>query len=132
MGTNVKIEGLRDLLSNLSKKEDEIISAARQANLAGGKVIVEELKRNVPRSGYTGPNPQARLADNVVMSGNRGNKATGESYVAVGFNRAANFRAHLPEFGSISQAPQGYMTKTVHATENKVQVEMANAIKKVL
>lgn len=130
--SNVRIEGLRELLANLSKKEDEIIAAARQANLAGGRVVMEELRRNVPRSGYSGPNPQARLADNVVMSGNRGNKYTGESYVAVGFNRAANFRAHFPEFGSISQSPQGYMTKTVHATESEVQAEMANAIRKVL
>ncbi len=127
-----KIEGLRELLSNLSKKEDDIIRAAKAGNLAGGKVILNELKSNVPRSGYSGPNAQARLADNVVMSGNRGNKATGESYVAVGFNRAANFRAHLPEFGSISQSPQGYMTKTVQAVEGQLQSEMADAIRKVL
>lgn len=130
--SNVKIEGLRELLANLSKKEEEIKNAARKANLAGGKVVMEELKRNVPRSGYKGPNPKPRLADSVVMSGNRGNKYTGESYVAVGFSKAANFRAHFPEFGSISQAPQGYMTKTVHATEGKVQAEMAKEIKKVL
>src|SRR5690625_7724537 len=98
-----KIEGLRETISNLAKKETEIIRAARAGNLAGGKVILEELKGNVPRSGYSGPNPKARLADAVVMSGNRSNKATGESYVAVGFNRSANFRAHIPEFGSIEQ-----------------------------
>lgn len=127
-----KIEGLRELLSNLSQKEDEIIKAARRANLEGGKVIAEELKRNVPKSGYRGPNPQATLVDNIVTSGNRGNKATGESYVAVGFTRAANFRAHIPEFGSISQAPQGYMTKTVQATESEVTSAMADEIRKVL
>lgn len=128
----VKIEGLRELLNNLSKKEDEIIRASRQANLAGGKVIMEELKRNVPQSGYRGANPQARLKDAVTMSGNRGNRATGESYVAVGFNRSANFRAHIPEFGSISQGPQGYMTKTIQAVEGQVQKEMADEIRKVL
>ncbi|GGB56849.1 hypothetical protein GCM10011409_38010 [Lentibacillus populi] len=128
----VKIEGLRELISNLSKKEEDIKRAARAGNLAGGKVVLEELKRNVPRSGYSGPNPQARLSDSVVMSGNRTDGATGESYVAVGFSKAANFRAHIPEFGSISQAPQGYMTKTVQATEGQVQKEMADAIKKVL
>lgn len=127
-----KIEGLRELLSNLSKKEDDIIRAARAGNLAGGKVIMEELKRNVPQSGYNGPNPQTRLSDSVVMSGNRGNKATSESYVAVGFSRAANFRAHIPEFGSISQGPQGYMIKTVQVVEGKLQVEMAKAIQGVL
>jgi len=128
----VKIEGLRELISNLSKKEDDIIRAAKAGNLAGGKVVLEELKRNVPKSGYSGTNPQARLSDNVVMSGNRTDGATGESYVAVGFNKAANFRAHIPEFGSISQAPQGYMTKTVQSTESDVAKEMADAIKKVL
>jgi|SRR5690625_2308192 len=127
-----KIEGLRETISNLAKKETEIIRAARAGNLAGGKVILEELKGNVPRSGYSGPNPKARLADAVVMSGNRSNKATGESYVAVGFNRSANFRAHIPEFGSIEQGPQGYMTKTVQAVEGRLQSEMADAIRKVL
>jgi|SRR5690625_497362 len=129
---SVKIEGLRELLSNLSKKEEDIKRAARRANIAGGKVVMAELKSNVPRSGYSGPNPQTRLADAVVMSGNRGNDATGESFVAVGFNRAANFRAHIPEFGSISQGPQGYMAKTIQSTENEVQTAMANEIKKVL
>lgn len=129
---SVKIEGLRELISNLSQKEDDIIRAARRANIEGGKVIAEELKRNVPKSGYRGPNAQATLVDNIVVSGNRGNKATGESYVAVGFNRAANFRAHIPEFGSISQAPQGYMTKTVQATESEVTSAMADEIRKVL
>lgn len=129
---SVKIEGLRELLTNLSKKEDDIIRAAKAGNLAGGKVVLDELKNNAPRSGYTGPNPQARLSDNVVMSGNRSDWATGESYVAVGFNKSANFRAHIPEFGSISQSPQGYMTKTVQATEGKVAKEMADAIKRVL
>lgn len=128
----VKIEGLRELISNLSKKEEDIKRAAKAGNLAGGKVVLEELKRNVPRSGYNGPNPQARLADNVVMSGNRTDGATGESYVAVGFSKAANFRAHIPEFGSISQSPQGYMTKTAQSTESEVAKEMAEAIKKVL
>jgi HK97 gp10 family phage protein len=129
---SVKIEGLRELISNLAKKEDDIIRAAKQGNLAGGKVVMEELKRNVPKSGYSGPNPQARLVDAVTMSGNRTDKGTVESYVAVGFNKSANFRAHIPEFGSISQSPQGYMTKTVQATEGKVAKEMADAIKKVL
>lgn len=129
---SVKIEGLRELISNLTKKENDIIRAARAGNLAGGKIIMEELKRNVPQSGYSGSNPQVRLADSVVMSGNRGNKATAESYVAVGFSRAANFRAHIPEFGSISQGPQGYMTKTVQETESQLANEMARAIRGVL
>lgn len=129
---SVKIEGLRELLSSLSQKEDDIINAARKANLAGGKIIEERLKANVPKSGYSGANPQARLEDAVTSSGNRGNKATGESYVAVGFNRSANFRAHLPEFGSISQSPQGYMTKTVQETESEVTSAMADEIKRVL
>ncbi|RST59710.1 hypothetical protein D5F11_011450 [Siminovitchia terrae] len=126
---SVQIKGLREVISNLSKKERDIIRAAKAGNLAGGKVIKEELKSNVPRSGYSGANPQARLADNVVMSGNRTDGGSGESYVAVGFNKAANFRAHIPEFGSISQSPQGYMTKTVHATERKVAQEMEKAIR---
>lgn len=130
--SNVQIKGLRELISSLTKKEDEILKAAKKANLAGGKVIMEELKMNVPQSGYSGDNPQTRLKDAVVMSGNRGNSRTGESYVAVGFSSAANFRSHLPEFGSISQAPQGYMTKTVQATESKVTSETAKAIRGVL
>lgn len=129
---SVQLKGLRETISNLTKKEDEIIRAARAGNLAGGKVILEELKGNVPKSGYSGPHPQARLSDAVVMSGNRTNKATSESYVAVGFNSSANFRAHIPEFGSISQGPQGYMSKTVQAVEGRIQSEMSDAIKRVL
>lgn len=129
---SVQFKGLRELISNLSQEEDKIIQAARQANLAGGKVIEEELRRNAPKSGYSGSKVQAKLVDAVTSSGNRGNKATGESYVAVGFNRSANFRAHFQEFGSISQAPQGYMTKTVQAVEGKVVSEMASALRRVL
>ena len=130
--SNVKVEGLRELLSNLSKKEEEIKKAAMKANLAGGKVVLEELKRNVPRSGYTGVNVQARLVDAATMSGNRGNKYTGETYVAVGFNKSASFRAHFQEFGTISQSPQGYMTKTAQASEGEVKSEMAKELRKVL
>lgn len=126
---SVKITGLRELLESLSDKEDDIIKAARKANQAGGKIIAKELKRNVPKSGYSGGNAQSRLIDNIVVSGSRRNKYTGESYVAVGFNRNANFRAHFPEFGSISQSPQGYMTKTVQAVEKDVISEMEKAIR---
>lgn len=129
---SVEIKGMRELISNLAKKQDDIERAAKAGNLAGGKVVLKELKSNVPKSGYGGANPQARLSDSVVMSGNRMDNATYESYVAVGFSSAANFRAHIPEFGSISQAPQGYMTKTTHAVESEVKSEMENAIKGVL
>src|SRR5690625_599516 len=129
---SVKIEGLRELLSNLSKKEEDIKRAARRANIAGGKVVMAELKSNVPRSGYFGHNPQTRFADAVVVSGNRGNDATGESFVVVGFNRDANFRVHIAEFGSISQVAHGYMAKMIHNPENEVQTAMANEINKVL
>ncbi|MGY0692984.1 HK97-gp10 family putative phage morphogenesis protein [Virgibacillus sp. FSP13] len=129
---SVKIEGMRELISSLSKKEEDVKRAARSGNLAGGKVVMDELKRNVPQSEYDGPNAQAKLVDAVTMSGNRADKGTGESYVTVGFNKSANFRAHFQEFGSISQSPQGYMTKTVQSTEREVAKEMADAIKKVL
>jgi len=128
----VEITGLRELISSLSSKETEIIKAARKANLAGADVIAQELKMNVPSSGYSGPNAQPTLANSVVASGNRTDNATYESYVAVGFNRSANFRAHLPEFGSISQAPQGYMSKTVQSVESKVVKNMERAIRGVL
>lgn len=127
----VEIVGLRDLLSNLSRKEDEIMKAARRGNLAGGKVVMVALKQNVPRSGYSGPNPQVRLEDAIVMSGNRSDDM-GENYVAVGFSKAANFRAHIPEFGSIQQAPTGYMTKTAQSTEGDVSKAMADEIRSVL
>ena len=128
---SVKIEGFRELLSNLSQKEDEIIKAARKGNLAGGKVVMEALKQNVPKSGYSGHNPQTRLEEAVVMSGNRSDDM-GENYVAVGFSKAANFRAHIPEFGSIEQAPTGYMTKTAQSTEGDVSKAMADEIRRVL
>lgn len=124
-----EITGLRELLSNLSSKEKDIIEATRKGNLAGGKVVLEELKRNVPQSGYSGANPQARLSDNVVMSGNRTDKSTFEHHVDVGFSSAANFRAHIPEFGSISQGAQGYMTKTAQSVESEVASEMEKAIR---
>lgn len=126
---SIEIKGMRELISNLSKKQDDIEKAAKAGNLAGGKVVLKELKTNVPKSGYSGGNPQAKLSDSVVMSGNRTDNATYESYVAVGFSSAANFRAHIPEFGSISQAPQGYMTKTAHAVESEIKREMEKAIK---
>lgn len=127
-----KIEGMREIMTNLSKKEEDIKRAAKAGNLAGGRVVMEALKGNVPRSGYTGANPQTRLADAVTMSGNRTDGGTGESFVAVGFNKSANFRSHIPEFGSISQSPQGYMTKTAQATEKEVAKAMEDAIRKVL
>lgn len=129
---SVKIEGLRELLSNLSRKEDEIIKAAKRANMAGGRVVMENLRANAPKSGYNGPNPQARLSDAVTMSNNRKNASTYESSVDVGFNRSANFRAHIPEFGSISQAPQGYMEKTVQQSESELVSEMTRAIRGVI
>lgn len=123
---SVKIEGMRELLANLSQKEDDIIKAARAGNLAGAKVVMDELRSNVPQ-GRTG-----KLGQAVTMSGNRTDNQTYENYVAVGFNKSANWRSHLPEFGSISQAPQGYMTKTEQSTEKEVYAEMEKAIRGAL
>lgn len=126
---SVKIEGMRELLSNLSSKESEILAAARKGNIAGADIIVEELKRNVPQSGYNGAKTQAKLVNAVTRSGNKTDKGTYEPYVEVGFNKSANFRAHFQEFGTISQGPQGYMSKTVQAVEGKVAREVEKAIK---
>lgn len=129
---SVKIEGLRELLSNLDKKESDILKATRKGNTAGAEIIASELRANVPKSGYGGAKVQARLVSAVTKSNNKVDKGTFEPYVNVGFNRSANFRAHFQEFGTISQAPQGYMSKTVQAVEGKVAREMENAIRRVL
>lgn len=129
---SVEIKGLRELLSNLDRKESDILSAMRKANLAGADIIANELKRNVPKSGYGGAKAQARLVSAVTKSGNKTDKGTFEPYVDVGFNRSANFRAHFQEFGTISQAPQGYMAKTVQAVEGRVVRGMESAIRRVL
>lgn len=129
---SVKVEGLKELISNLAKKEEDILRATRKANQAGGELIAEKLRSNVPRSGYSGKNPQPTLADNVVSSNSRTDRGTGLSYVAVGFTKQANFRAHIPEFGSISQGPQGYMSKTIQEVESQLASEMARAIRGVL
>src|SRR5699024_505213 len=65
---SVKIDGMRELLNNLSKKAEEIDKATKRANTAVGKIVAEELKRNVPKSGYVGSNVQAKLSDNIVVS----------------------------------------------------------------
>lgn len=129
---SVKIDGMRELLNNLSKKAEEIDKATKRANTAGGKIVAEELKRNVPKSGYVGSNVQAKLSDNIVVSNNRTNKSTFESYVAVGFNKKANFRSHFQEFGTIEQQPIGYMARTVENSSREVAAEMEKAIRGVL
>src|SRR5690625_7516906 len=103
-----QITGLRELISNLARKEQDIIRAARAANLAGGKVILEELKRNIPTSGYSGPNPKDTLLSAATMRGNRGYKAKLVSYVSVGFIRYTKFMSLSKEFTLITQSSVCY------------------------
>ncbi len=130
---NVRIEGTRELIDKLSRTAEDVKKASRRANIAGAEVVAKELERNVPRSGYSGKNPQPKMINNVVISGNRTNKdAGGEYYVAVGFPRGVAHRVHLPEFGSIDQAPQFYFTRTIQNSQRAVQQAMTAEIMRVL
>lgn len=128
---NVKIEGVEELINSLAKTEEEMLKASRRANIAGAKVVAEELEKNVPVSGYKGKNSQPIMKDNVVTSGNRLDQYTQRHYIAVGFPKGVAHRVHFPEFGSISQSPQFYFAKTIDATPSKVQNAMADEVKKV-
>ena len=127
---SVKIEGVEELLNALAETEAEMRKATHRANTAGAKVVQAELERTVPWSKMFGSSvPFAK--DNVAISNNRTDSGTGESFVAVGFNKKVSYRIHFLEFGTISQNPSAFMTNTSKTTARDVESAMLDEVKKV-
>lgn len=128
MKESVKIEGVREIIDNLSRNAEDVKKGQREAVKAGAQVVAKELEKNVPVSIYHGD----KLKDNVKASGARRGKDSFEYYAAVGFPSGIAFRAHFPEFGTINQPPQFYYARTINNSWAEVQAEMAKAVRSAL
>lgn len=131
--SNVKMEGLNELVKTLANTERDMSKAKKRANIRGAEVVADELRKQAPR----GKNDtykyskDGHMADNVVTSSNKKNKNTGESYTEVGFPKGVAWRSHFP-LGTIKQAPNPYFDRTTKNSASKVNSAMASEIKKVL
>lgn len=128
----VKIEGVREIIENLSKTVEDMKKAQRSAVKKGAEVVAKELERNVPSSGYRGSNAQPKMKNHVVTSGARTGRDSFEYYSAVGFPKGIAHRAHFPEFGTIAQSPQFYYSKTINNSWQQAQDAMIAEVKRVL
>jgi|SRR5699024_7535481 len=125
---NVKIEGVREIIDNLAKSQEQVKKAQREAVKAGAQIAAEELKRNVPVSDVGGD----KLKHSVRVSGARRNTSSFEYYAAAGFPKGIAHRAHFPEFGTIKDPPQFYLAKTVRNSWGDIQKEMMNAVRRAI
>lgn len=132
MSTNVKIDGLKEILDKLAKTELDMEMAKRKANVRGGEVVAEELRKQAPfGKGNHKYSNDGHMRDRVVMSNNKRDKGTDESYIEVGFPTGTAWRTHFP-LGTIKQAPNPYFDRTITNSASAVNRAMAEEIKKVL
>lgn len=100
----------RDLLK-LARRQKAVFN---KALMKAGQVLAEELEANTPkqndRAGQIDRQTRsnsAHMQSNVVYSLDEHE----EGRVLIGYTEAVAWRVHFPEFGTIKQAPQGFMAR---------------------
>src|SRR5699024_1042539 len=126
--SQVQITGVEEIIRNFSLKAKKVKTVEKTAREAGAQVIKRELERNTPKSDEGGDH----LKDTIGISGARTDKETGDKYTAVGWGKDNAWRVHFPEFGTIYQSPQGFVTKSVNNAKDEVERAMISQVKRAL
>lgn len=136
---NVTSKGLDGILRNLKKFGDDAQSMGEKAVLDASKDVVKsKLEQNTPYDPES-TNP-SHLRDQVVVRSrktkNRGYKYAFVTYSGSGQGKDnpvdVRWRAGFVEWGTVSQKPQGMVSKTAVQVKGEVEGELANRLRRLL
>lgn len=113
---------IQDVIDKLNKVGKDIEPAVKRAVERGAEVSEKVLQKNTPKSIVNKPH----LKNTIVKSKFKDNK------IDVGFNAETYWYAHMVEFGTIHQRPQGFMQKTIAQVQEPVIDAMMEELKEVL
>src|SRR5699024_11500251 len=134
MSSNVRIDGVRELLNNLDKTSDDVTKATKSANKKAADVFAKQLQQNTPVGKYEKSQwwGKYKAKEEVAVSNTRTDSVSNIDYVAVGYHKDVAWRIHFVEVGTIKMSPRWFITKTVDETAGEIEKVMADEIKKVL
>lgn len=120
------VEGIDELLNNLTVLEAGYDRKARKAVREGAKVFGEQLTANTPVSteDRTGKEP---LKDSVKV-GSVSIK-TGEYEAPVGYDKVKGPIAHFPNSGTAKQSPQHFIEEAEEESRDKVLQKFKDNLK---
>ncbi|WP_269773946.1 HK97-gp10 family putative phage morphogenesis protein [Bacillus siamensis] len=126
MNFELELKGFRELEStfaDLARKDEKIHKAAVKA---GGAVLAAEINEEAPRSSIGGSHPH--IDDDIMVGSRIRRDEDGEIYAVVGPTKDTKFRVHLPEFGTLHQAANPF----IHRSMLKANGKMLDAMEKVI
>lgn len=132
--SNVRIEGVRELLNNIAKTSEDVSKATKAANKKAADVFAKQLQQNTPVGKYENAKwwGKYKAKNEVAVSNTRTDSGSNIDYVAVGYHKDVAWRIHFVEVGTIKMSPRWFITKTVDETAKDVENTMKSEIRKVL
>ncbi|EGQ3873759.1 HK97 gp10 family phage protein [Staphylococcus pseudintermedius] len=116
-----------DIEQGLMRQQLKFRANQKRILLAGALSLVPDLVRNTPVSGDT----KRHAKDHIAVSNVKTDRASGESYVNIGYTKGYAHRIHATEFGTMYQQPQLFITKTEKANRDKVFKAMSTAFRRL-
>jgi HK97 gp10 family phage protein len=116
----MKIEGMAELLNKLESYQHPE-HAKNMALDVGAEHLRAKVAASTPRSQDT---PNDHAADHIVVKKDGDNRYIGPD--------RDHWMLNFPEFGSVHQPAQGFMSKTFHREVRTTQDKMADSIRKDL
>lgn len=123
--SGVEVNGVDAIISKLESLNVNVKKAKSNALKSAGEIVRKELEKNTPISN----DDDIHMKEHVVMSNMKTDTETGGSYVAIGYPKGIKHRVHIVEFGTINQAPQAFMSKTIKDVQSEVRKEIMKQLK---
>lgn len=115
----MEIEGMAELLTKLESYQHPE-HAKNTALDVGAEYLRQAVAKNTPRSGKSGDH----AADHIVVEKDGDTRNIGPD--------KDHWYLKFPEFGSVHQPAQAFMSKTLHREAKTTQEKMAGSIRKDL
>lgn len=123
MSTEIKIEGMQELLAKIEQLGKEGVKIEGQALKKAGEHLKEQMITETPvRTG--------ELRDSIEVSTVKTKQ--GRRYVEVGPNKKTNWRAKFVEFGTSKNRANPFMARTYERNKEEIQEMIKEEIKKGL
>ncbi|QOQ53515.1 HK97-gp10 family putative phage morphogenesis protein [Bacillus amyloliquefaciens] len=127
MNFELELKGFRELESTfaeLARKDEKIHKAAVKA---GGAILAAKINDEAPRSAIGGSHHH--IDEDIIVGSRIRRDEDGEIYAVVGPTKDTKFRVHLPEFGTLHQAANPFIQRSMVKANDKMLEAMEKVIK---
>jgi len=127
LATEIKIEGIEQLLTNIRVKLGKAASRVENRGLrAAGEVIAQDMRNRVNVSNKR----QTHIRYDIRVSGVR--QGDGTKFVLVGPSKETGWRAHFLEFGTKKMRARPFAEPAFHAKKSEAMQVMVEEFRKGL